>query len=187
MNVYDFDQTIFYPDSSYCFCMHCLKKYPGRLAPLLPLLAVKAAAAGLGLTTTQKLKEGAFSFLPRIPDIDAEIEEFWRLHWKNVQGWYLEQKKPDDVIISASPDFLVRPAAEKLGARLIATPMNIKNGRIEGANCHDSEKVRRFTAEYPGEQVDEFYSDSLHDRPMAALANRAFIVKKGVLSPWPDK
>ena len=39
--------------------------------------------------------------------------------------WYLMKKRDDDLIISASPDFVVRPAAEMLGVRLIATPMQI--------------------------------------------------------------
>ena len=28
MNTYDFDKTIFYPDSSVTFIKHCFRKYP---------------------------------------------------------------------------------------------------------------------------------------------------------------
>ena len=80
----------------------------------------------------------------------------------------------------------MRPAAERLGVWLIATPMDKRTGKIEGRNCHDEEKVRRFRAEYPGAEVEEFFSDSLSDTPMARLAKRAFLVKRGgVLTPWP--
>jgi phosphatidylglycerophosphatase C len=187
MNVYDFDQTIFYPDSSYCFLMHCLKKYPAAFLPLLPGVIVLGAGKLLGVTSTKRVKEKIFSFVKRVPDVDAELELFWNEHLKNIQPWYLAKKRADDLIISASPDFIVRPAAEKLGVRLIATPMDRRSGKIEGKNCHDHEKVRRFRNEYPGEKVEEFYSDSRHDLPMAKLAGKAFIVKRGRLSPWPDK
>ena len=43
MNVYDFDQTIFYPDSSYCFLLYCLKKYPGDFAPAIPGFLARGA------------------------------------------------------------------------------------------------------------------------------------------------
>ena len=33
MNVYDFDKTIFYPDSSVTFCLYCLRRYPRILFP----------------------------------------------------------------------------------------------------------------------------------------------------------
>ena len=186
MNVYDFDQTIFYPDSSHYFCRFCLGKYPRLRAKVFP----GAVSRGLGVLTkrrsTGELKEQLFSFLNYIPDPDAEIEEFWQKYWGNIQPWYFEKQQPGDLIISASPDFLVRPAAERLGAELIATPMDRHTGKIMGVNCHDEEKVRRFYQEYPGAQIDDFYSDSLHDSPLAALAKRAFIVKKCRLSPWPE-
>ena len=36
MNTYDFDQTIFSPDSSYCFVMYCLRHYPRAALKALP-------------------------------------------------------------------------------------------------------------------------------------------------------
>ena len=186
MNVYDFDQTIFYPDSSYCFLLYCLKKYPGAFAPAVPGFLARGAGKLLGVTSTKRLKEKIFSFVRRVPDVDGELEAFWQCHWDKIQPWYLARRREDDLIISASPDFIVRPAAERLGVRLIATPMDKRTGKIEGRNCHDEEKVRRFQAEYPGAEVEEFFSDSLSDTPMARLAKRAFLVKRGrVLTPWP--
>ena len=61
MNVYDFDQTIFYPDSSYCFLMHCLKKYPAAFLPALPGFILRGAGKLMGVTSTQRLKEKIFS------------------------------------------------------------------------------------------------------------------------------
>ena len=106
----------------------------------------------------------------------------------NIADWYLAQKRDDDLIISASPEFLLRPITEKLGVQLIATRMDSRTGRITGNNCHDSEKISRFLRDYPNGSVDVFYSDSLSDSPMAWFASKAFLVKEGrELVPWPNK
>lgn len=185
MNVYDFDQTIFYPDSSYCFVMYCLRHYPRAVLHALPATCYMGAAHLMGKASTQKLKEKVFSFLPRLDDVEGIVQEFWVQHEANVEPWYLEQKRDDDLIISASPEFLLRPIAEKLDFALLATPMDPYTGKIRGWNCHDVEKVRRFREAYPDAQVEAFYSDSLSDSPMAELARQAFLVKKGALLPWP--
>jgi phosphoserine phosphatase len=65
--------------------------------------------------------------------------------------------------------------------------MNPYTGKIHGLNCHDEEKVRRFRLEVPEGHIENFYSDSLSDTPLAKLADRAWLVKKGKLSPWPEE
>ena len=42
----------------------------------------------------------------------------------------------------------------------------------------------RFHARFPGAGIDEFYSDSHSDDPLAALAKRAYLVKGERLLPW---
>ena len=186
MNTYDFDQTIFQPDSSYCFVMFCLRRHPAAVLRALP----GAALAGLRVMgkkdSVKALKERVFAFLSELEDVDGEVREFWQSHRGNLESWYLRQKEPGDVIISASPEFLLKPIAEELGVRLIATVMDKNSGKISGENCHDAEKVRRFYEIFPGETPDRFYSDSLSDSPMAAISKRAFLVSKGDIRPWPD-
>ena len=60
-------------------------------------------------------------------------------------------------------------------------------GHILGLNCHDREKVRRFRAEYPDAVIDNFYSDSFADAPLAEIAQKAFMVKKDQILPWPEE
>lgn len=186
MNVYDFDQTIFQPDSSYCFVMYCLRHYPRAVLHCLPGVTATGIQALRRKAETKELKEQAFSFLPRLDDVERIVSEFWAEHRQNLESWYLEQKSSNDLIVSASPDFLLRPICEELGVSLIATPMNPYTGKIHGLNCHDEEKVRRFRLEVPGGHIENFYSDSLSDTPLAKLADHAWLVKKGVLSPWPE-
>ncbi|MBR4548661.1 MAG: haloacid dehalogenase-like hydrolase [Oscillospiraceae bacterium] len=188
MNVYDFDKTIFYPDSSYCFFCFCLRHYPRAVLKSLPVAGVTGLQWFIKQADTRHLKEKLFSFLPYLDNVDAIVQEFWAEYQSNIADWYLAQKRDDDLIISASPEFLLRPITERLGVQLIATRMDSRTGRITGNNCHDSEKISRFLRDYPNGSVDVFYSDSLSDSPMAWFASKAFLVKEGrELVPWPNK
>lgn len=187
MNTYDFDNTIFNPDSSYAFVLYCLRHYPRAVLRALPGAAVYGLLHVLKVRDTKALKERIFSFLRHLDDIDRIVAEFWAENRDGIGSWYLAQMREDDIIISASPDFLLRPITEELGVRLIATPMDRHTGKIIGRNCHDVEKVTRFLKEYPHGHTENFYSDSLSDTPMARMADRAFLVDHGKLSPWPEK
>ncbi len=187
MNVYDFDQTIFFPDSSFCFVLYCLRHYPRAVLRALPGSVWEGGRRLLGLADTRALKQKLFSFLPWLDDVDRIVEEFWEEHSDGLQDWYLRQRREDDLVISASPEFLLRPVAERLGFQLIATRMDRRSGEILGKNCHDEEKLTRFLACYGDERIEGFYSDSLSDAPMARVAERAYLVKKGEILPWPSR
>jgi phosphatidylglycerophosphatase C len=184
VNVYDFDKTILPYDSTEAFLRWCARRYPRSLlrsaaaAPLLPLWLI-------GKSSKTEVKEAVFRFLTLIPDVQAEVAAFWAVNLPNINNWYLWQKRPDDIVISASPEFLLRPVAEELGFRLIASRYSPYTGRAEGANNDGAEKVRRLRELYPDVVIDEFYSDSLHDSPLARLARSAWLVKGSALAPWP--
>ena len=184
MNAYDFDKTIFYPDSSAEFYKFCLRKYPLAVGKTLPKTAAKALCYAVGLADAKELKEQLFSFLCKIKNIDEAVSEFWRKNEHRIGAWYTERKKADDLIISASPEFLLEPICKKLGVSFIGTRMDKYSGKITGKNCHDTEKVIRFTSEYPDTRPEEFYSDSKTDSPMAEWAQKSFLVKKHEISPW---
>ncbi len=187
MNVYDFDKTIFYPDSSACFVLYCLRHHPRQvLGAFIPSLLQAVKYARSGRKDAKKLKEALFSFLNKIEDVEETVACFWDEYFCRISPWYLEQKKEDDLIISASPEFLLKPAADRLGVSLIATRMNPYTGKISGRNCHGFEKCRRFSELYNTDKIDEFYSDALSDTPMAKLAEKAFLVDHMERSAWPE-
>jgi putative flippase GtrA len=127
-----------------------------------------------------------YRFLLYIPDIDKEVENFWKIKIKNIKKWYLNQKKQDDLIISASPEFLLKPICSILGVSLIASVVDKKSGKYSGENCHGKEKVKRMYAKIPHPQIEEFYSDSLSDEPLAKEALKAFIVDGNDMISWED-
>ena len=185
MNTYDFDKTIFYPDSSACFYKHCLKNHTAAVLKTLPRTAIKAIKYALGKIKTKELKEQLFSFLPDVMDIDQVVESFWQDNYGGIGKWYLEQKKDDDIIISASPEFLLKPICQKLGINhLIASRVDPKSGKFLGENCRGEEKVKRLAAEYSVIHIDKFYSDSKSDLPLAQIADQSFLVQNGTLSEW---
>lgn len=187
MNTYDFDQTIFYPDSSFCFYRYCLLRHPLSVLPTIPKSIRMALRYRRGTESAQNLKQQLFSFLRRLPDVDRAVEDFWDRNEKGVGAWYLAQKRSDDLILSASPRFLLQPICDRLGVKLIATEMDKHTGEIRGLNCRDHEKVRRFYEQYPDGHTEAFYSDSLSDSPMADIADKAYMLKKHKILPWPGK
>lgn len=187
MNVYDFDGTIYPGDSSKDFFLYCARRHPSCLKVLPGFLrAMTAYKAGKG--TLEDAKQRYFGFLAQLDDPEEEVRRFWEERSSRFYDWYVSQHAPDDVVVSASPRFLVQPACELLGIRhVIATEMDINDGTILTPNCKGKEKVRRFFEVLPDAQIDGFYSDSQkNDLPMAQLASSAWIVRKGDVHPWPD-
>lgn len=144
----------------------------------------------LNLSSLKKTEEQIFSFIKDVPHIEWFIERFWNKYQKNISSWYLAQKKSDDLIISASPEFLLKPITDRLGVNLLATKMDIKTCEIETNSCYAKEKTLQMLAKdyFENNTVDNFYSDSISDIPMALCAEHAFQVKKRAtkVEPWPE-
>jgi phosphoserine phosphatase len=104
--------------------------------------------------------------------------EFWNKEMRRIKQWYLRQKTEDDVWISASPEFLLRPVAKMLKVKkVIASQVNFKTGEFNSLNCYGKEKVLRFREQFPDAAVESVYSDSLSDLPLFNLGKNAFIVR----------
>lgn len=183
VNVYDWDKTIFPVDSTVAFYKFCVRRYPGVLRTLPGAAAMLPGYWSKSVTKT-RIKERFYGFLRNIPDIDAALDQFWFENFPRVNAWYLAQRRDDDIVISASPEFLVGIPAQKLGIRLLASRVDKHTGATEGENCHGAEKVARLRAAFPDVEIAEFYSDSRSDAPLAALAERAFLVDGDRLLPW---
>jgi phosphoserine phosphatase/putative flippase GtrA len=182
IDVYDFDHTIYDGDASRDFLLFCLRTQSGAWREL-PGQIFATALFLLGVISRDRYKERAFAVLKRLPDPEAVVHEFWRRHRGKVAGWYLAQRRTNDVIVSASPAFLLAPFAAELNATLIGTRMDSSCGSIVGRNCRGEEKVRRLAVAAPGVPIDRVYSDSLSDLPILKLGRRPYIVHKGVATP----
>lgn len=182
MDVYDFDGTLRKGDSTRDFLLWCARRYP-RVALTLPRSGVAAIACyKFHFIEKTQFKGVLYRFLRHIPDIDREVERFWHAHSASIAGPC--NPKPGDLVISAGPEFLLRGVCEQRGLALIASRVDPHTGRTLGPNCSNAEKVVRFREAYPETEINDFYSDSHNDDPLARLAKRAFFVKDGTLHPW---
>ena len=184
MNVYDFDKTLYPRDSTLEFYLVSLLHHPSFLLDL-PRAAVAFFRYRRGRITLRELREASLASFGRIKRLEEEVERFWQRRKGRLYAYYKEIRRPDDVVISASPEFLLEPICNRLGiGTLMASKTDKHTGLFDGKNCHGEEKVVRFRALFPNEEVDEFYSDLYCDTPMARLAKRAYIVKGEKLTPW---
>jgi len=183
MNIYDFDDTIYSGDSTLDFYWYCLKNYP-RTFLAVPIAFFGFALFKLSIISKTLFKQRFFSFLRYVPEIDSVVLAFWDNNESKIQKWYLKQKRVDDIIISASPEFLLMPICNKLGVKLIASQVNKHTGVFTGENCYGEEKIKRLVSEYKKVIIEKFYSDSLSDYPLAKLAKNAYLVKGTVITDW---
>lgn len=187
MNVFDFDKTIYDGDSTVDLCLYLMGRYPAVIGDFISNLPV-VLRYKRGKISKTEMKESLYKCFRRVPDMDAELVRFWDGHIKNVKKWYLDMKREDDVIISASPDFLLAECCRRLGIKhLIASRVDPKTGKYEGLNCYGDEKPKRFDEYFGAErrgEIETFYSDSYSDAPMAVIAKRAYLVKKHCLNVW---
>ena len=188
---FDFDGTLLRGDSIVRFCRFARKK--GAAGPLALLRAgALAALYGLRVISAERAKAGALAFLkgwtderlapladafcreellPRLyPDALAEIR---RLQKEDARVW----------LVSASPEFYLRPLERALGLdAIIATRYEAPEGRVAGRNCRGTEKVLRIAELMAarGEEVDYAaswaYGDSRGDAPMLRLCGHKVAV-----------
>ena len=183
MNVYDFDNTIYRGDSTYDFFWFSVFRHPKTLLyiPRIAFAAFRYYTLHIGTKTG--FKEKMYTFL-KACDAEKDVEEFWKSRATRIKSFYLDQRRDDDLIISASPEFLLKPVGSIVGFTVIASRVSPVDGKTDGENCYHQEKVSRFSASYPDGKIERFYSDSYSDEPLALLAEKAFIVKGDRIIPW---
>ena len=185
MNAYDFDDTILEGDTERYFWKWIWKRCPEIKNYYSEFLFYKVIQDEMGLIPREDTRPHVYAFLNAIDNIDEIVEDFWDAHQKFIKPWYKDIQREDDVIISASPEFLLIPICKRLGInRLIATPMDKKTGKLFGKYNYYTQKVIRFKELYGNISPECFYSDSESDRPMAEISQRAVKVVGNKLLPW---
>lgn len=187
MNVYDFDKTIYEGDSTLDFYLYCLKKHP-NIIKCMPRQIWAGVKYKLNFIDKTQFKEEFYSFLSKLKNVDDDLESFWNLYQKKIKKWYKQNQKSNDVVISASPDFLLKIICEREGINsLIASKVDKKSGKYFGKNCYGEEKVKRFKETYKKYEIEVFYSDSYSDQPMADISRTSYIVNGETVQKWNKK
>lgn len=186
--VFDFDGTLTREDSLLVFIRYTRGNF--RFISGFILMSPWLIAMKAGLFSNQKGKEMVLRYFfggmsqsvfddwcrkfaeNRIPALirPGALEEISRLKRENVEV----------VVVSASPENWLRYWTLSHGLSLVGTQLQVKNGlitgRIEGKNCHGTEKVRRIREKYPDATTEIIagYGDTKGDLPMLELASSRY-------------
>ncbi len=187
LSVFDFDGTLSYRDSFLPFLRFALG---ARLFARLFLLLPHCALLALRLASRDDLKERLVRLTlagAPLKTVEEKAKAFAArraasmLRPAAVAAVRGEIEAGREVVIcSATPEIVLRPFAEMLGADLVGTRLEagqdgILTGRLKGANCRGEEKVRRLSERFgdPSGWDLRAWGDSGGDRPMLALAREA--------------
>ena len=187
MNVYDFDGTIFPTDCTIDFCFWCMKRHPKMWFTFAPKAIKNLILRKKGKMPEYLMQRKFFGYLTLIDDFDVQIERYWDKNEKRIAPWYLKQKSPDDLIISASPTCIIGPIAKRLGVNYIATEYDLEYGVFLNNLMYAREKSK-YIFDHGFPMIENFYSDSLSDTPLALCAKKAYLVKDkaSTVVEWPD-
>ena len=178
LEVYDFDGTIYDGDSTIDFIKFLTKRKKSIILHY-PKMALYFLKYKLKLIKKETMKECFFEIFKKFKNIDEEIELFWKTHKKNIKDFYNDKEThKNDIIASASQYFLLDPIAKEYKIKkLFASPVNKNNGKYNGVNCHNVEKVRLINKEYPNAIIETMYSDDINaDKPLLELAKKSYVV-----------
>lgn len=187
MNVYDFDKTIFPTDCTIGFGIWCMNRHPKLWFTFFPKMIGTLIRRKTGQIPEYLLQRKLLEYLTLIDDFDVQIERYWDRNEKKIVPWYLRQKRDDDLIISASPSCIIEPIAKRLGVNFMATEFDREFGVFTNNLMYAKEKAK-YIIDHGFPMIENFYSDSLSDTPLALCAEKAYLVsnKARTVKPWPE-
>lgn len=184
--LFDFDGTITYKDTMFMFLkFYNTQKYFWGYLKHIPLFVL----VKLHLANTEKVKKSFIASVlkgQREETIANKSQEFFDKYYpgairENALEFInkIDRQNVDSYLITASLDIWVKPFAEKLGMKLIATEARFDNGVYTGhfktRNNNGSEKAKRIKKELENKKFDKIiaFGDTSGDKPMLTLAHEA--------------
>ncbi len=175
MNGYDFDKTILKGNSVRRFFCYCWARLPYLFIYLPVLLCAVIFKRCVSSDTYYNMLT---YFVKLVPNKQKFVVRYWDKHINKIKQWYFKQQKEDDIIISASPDYLVNEACKRIGVKCIATPVDLKTSKVLGGkHCYGKNKPDFYREVFGDTPLETFYSDSMSDEPMFKLAKRGYLVQ----------
>ena len=183
VKVFDFDNTIYRGESSVDFSFYMIR-HNKKILRYVPTILFSLAGYKLCLLKKEKLESIINNFFEGILDgktfPDIYVKPFWKTHIHKLNKKMLQLIEQDDVIITASPVFLIDGIRKMLNTeKIIGTEVDFTEKRITWFNFGEN-KVRRYRALYGDREIDAFYTDSNNDRDMMEISREVFIVKKDI-------
>ena len=183
MKVFDFDNTIYRGESSVDFSYYMIR-HNRKIIRYIPTILFSLAGYKLCLLKKEKLESIINNFFAGILDGTESplvfVKPFWEKNAHKLNKKILQLVGPDDIIISASPVFLINGIRDRLNTEnIIGTEVDLGQKKIIWFNFGDN-KVKRFRALYGNRKIDAFYTDSNNDKELMEISREVYIVKKGI-------
>jgi len=182
MQAFDFDNTIYKGESSFDFAVFVIKrnkkllKYLPGIAKILFSYKVCRMSVDDFLKSMEKYTA---IFLENKETIQNLVTEFWQTHERKLYLNMLEKIHFNDVIVTASPDFLIKGIAHRLHTKhILCTKTDFDQGKITYLNFKEN-KVASFKKAYPHKIIKNFYTDSYNDRPFMEFSKNVYLVNHG--------
>lgn len=187
MRIYDFDGTIYNGDSGVDFIKFSFLRKPFQVTNCIIKTFFKFLKYKRGKIEFKEVKETLFSFVKNINNLDNYIAKFIQKNKSKIKEFYLKQKNKNDVIITASLDFYIKPLCHSVGIKkVIATKYDVSNGKIIGSNCRGKYKEEVILKRFNKMNIDAVYTDSIMDEPMFKYASDVYIVNKNKIEKYTE-
>ena len=182
LQVFDFDNTLYRGESAVDFALFLIRRRK-RIILWLPKIFWNLLRYKLCMIREDSMEAQLDRFMQRCLPPEKELThlvgQFWKKNLHRLNKQMLRRIRPGDAVISAGPDFLLRPIRAHLcGAALICSKVDLRQMRVAYLNF-SSRKAQRYRAVFGNAPVSAFYTDSYFDRAMMQLSERVYLVKKG--------
>jgi HAD superfamily hydrolase (TIGR01490 family) len=185
--LFDFDGTLTHKDTMFLY-LKFYNPYRYRISflkhlPLFFLLKLKLADA-------ENVKKSFISSILKGQtqvEIEAKTQLFFNHYYPSVMRknalefiQNIDRYHVESYLVTASLDIWVKPFAEKLNLKLIATKADFENhifnGNFTSPNCNGKEKVNRIKNEIAGKHFDKIiaFGDTSGDQPMLKMADESY-------------
>lgn len=181
MRVFDFDNTIYDGESIMDIFLYFLKKDTKtiiRFAPQfikdfirykLDKITIAEAMANYG----KSFKE----YCEKADDIYSDFEKFWDKNQHKIKSFYFDIQDENDIVVSGCPYCLLKIICDRIGIKhYIGSDVDPLKGEINRI-CYKDKKIDAFREVYGDATIDEFYTDSMADKPMMDISQNVFMVK----------
>ena len=181
MNVFDFDNTIYNGESGIHMFIFYIKRRPALLRHV-PKIIAGVFNYKRGKVTQEEVLEGyadVFHEFFSVDDFVQDMKEFWDKYEHRLRRAFFDRFfRPGDLIVSASPEDSLNEVCKRLGAgRFIGTKVNLESARFEFV-CFRENKVKAFREQFPGVEIENFYTDSMNDQAMMDISKHVFMIGK---------
>jgi len=182
VNVYDFDNTLYDGETLVDFILYYVRR-DIKIWKYIPKLIIIAFKDAFHLFSVEEAIEAYASFLEgyyvkKTDGFAKAVVDFWNKNEKKIKPWYNNVRKESDIVVSGTTDFILEEIMKRMGiGNYVGSSIDKYTGKFTRL-CFLENKVKIFNELYPDCHIENFYTDSMNDKPMMDIADHVYLVKK---------